>query len=195
MEPIPHSTALTSAMFGTFVEETQGRLCGYIRQLVRDPEIARDIAQTAYLGAWRQVLLAQSPFLQADDPAQRRSWLFREASYRTKDYLRHRARHRWLPLETEEIEPAEPATFFEPTRFEDRIAEGEVLDRTLASLAGRDAACLVLKLVEGFTCSQLVNILGFPTEGAVKKALTRAKARFRKEYYSHNAGPEGQVPG
>ncbi len=195
MQHHPHSTALTSAMFSKLVEETQGRLHGYVRHLVRDSESARDIAQTVYLGAWRQVLLAQSPFLQADDPAGRRRWLFREASWRAKDYMRHRARLRWTLLDTAEIEPAEPERFFEPVRFEDRIAEGEVLRKALDSLAGRDAACVLLTRIEGFTCKELVDIIGFPSYEASKKALARAMKRFRDAYFDHNGGPEGQVPG
>ncbi|HEX6816785.1 MAG TPA: sigma-70 family RNA polymerase sigma factor, partial [Ktedonobacterales bacterium] len=78
--------------------------------------------------------------------------------------------------------PPEPERYFQPARFEDRIAEGEALEATLKLLGPQDTACVLLSIVHGFTAPEIAAILEI-SPVAAKKRLTRAKQRLRDVYF------------
>jgi DNA-directed RNA polymerase specialized sigma24 family protein len=115
-----------------------------------------------------------------------RRWLFHTAYCRAVDHLRRRKLIRWEPLET-----ATDAVFGgQLPAFEDALAEDEAVRAALATLAPSDAACLLLRVVHGFSAAEVGAIVGAIVGAApevVTKRLSRAKQRLRAAYLAQNA--------
>ncbi len=171
-------------MFESLLRRFQGPLFGFVGGLVRDDEQARDIAQDVFCDAWRLTQREQPPFTRHDDEEMIRRWLFHAAYWRAVSALRRRRVIRWESLDTSQMRHPEA-----PRPFEDRIAEGEVLRASLASLTPEDAACILLNVVQGFTTPEIATIVGISPQAA-KKRLTRAKQRLRAAYFAQDAQPQ-----
>jgi RNA polymerase sigma-70 factor (ECF subfamily) len=176
------SPAIT-ALFASILERTQRPLRGFICGLVDSAEQASDIVQDVFVDAWRTAQNAKPPFDGNGDEQAIRRWLFHVAYRRAAASWRH---DHVLRFESLEGTPAhELARFYELASFEDRIAEGELLDRALAELGPQDAACLLLNVVQGFTSIEIADILDI-TPVAAKKRLARAKHRLRDAYFNES---------
>src|SRR5262249_20292706 len=112
-------------------------------------------------------------------PEVMRRWLFQAAYYRAISALRRRRRLRWESLE--ERYEQEPETFASPTLLEDEVAESEALRVALERLAPRDVACLLLRIVQGFSAIETAHISGASPQ-SVDQRLCRAKQRLRAIY-------------
>lgn len=181
----PPSTAIR-ALFASVMEQTQGPLCSFVRGLVGSAEQARDIVQDVFVDAWRAARAEMPPFDGNGDGAGMRRWLFHVAYRRAAATLRHDHVLRFESLDVA-LAP-EPDRFYEPDRFEDRVAEGDLLHRALAQLGPQDAACLLLNVVQGFTAMEIAGILEIGPLAA-KKRLSRAKQRLRNAYFAQSASP------
>jgi RNA polymerase sigma factor (sigma-70 family) len=178
------------ALFASLLDATQASLRGFVRGMVGSVEQAQDITQDVFVDAWRAATRGQAPFDgTGDEPAMRR-WLFHVAYQRAVSALRHRA-----VLHVESLDsdlPLEPSRLYEPTPFEDRVAESEALQAALDALDPQDAACLLFSVAQGFTALEIATILEI-TPAAAKKRLTRAKQRLRAAYFARQAHePMGQ---
>lgn len=61
--------------------------------------------------------------------------------------------------------------------------------KALARLAPRDAACLLLRVVEGFSAAEVGRIIG-ASPAVITKRLSRARQRLRAVYLAQNAPAE-----
>jgi RNA polymerase sigma-70 factor (ECF subfamily) len=179
---------LTPAEFTTLVRQHQGVLCSFLSGLVGNVEQARDLAQEVFQDAWRVGLHAQTPFIQGGQPDVMRRWLFQAAYYRAVSALRRRRRIRWESLE--ERHERNPETFSAPIEFEDEVAERETLRAALDHLAPQDVACLLLRIVQGFSASETADIIGASPQ-SVDQRLSRAKQRLRTIYRAQEAAAPG----
>jgi RNA polymerase sigma factor (sigma-70 family) len=172
------------AMFVELLCETQGPLYGFVRGLVGDDEQARDVVQDVFVDAWRAARRAAPPFgCGSDAPAMRR-WLFVVAYRAAASVVRHRRVIAWESLDTHD--PPETDRFYEPVAFEDLVAEADALQTILASMTPQDVACLLLNIVQGFTSTEIAQIVDIAPEAA-KKRLARAKQRLRAAYFAQEA--------
>jgi RNA polymerase sigma factor (sigma-70 family) len=170
-----------AAVFASLLATVQEQLRGFVRGMVGSVEQAQDITQDVFVNAWRAATRGQAPFDGAgDEPAMRR-WLFHVAYQRAVSALRHGAVLQFESLDTRL--PPDPDRLYDPTPFEDRVAEGEALQGALDTLGPQDAACLLLSVVQGFTAPEIAAILDL-TPAAAKKRLTRAKQRLRSAYFA-----------
>ena len=170
---------LSPQEFTALVNQQQGALCSFLYGLVGTIEQARDLAQDVFQDAWRVGLRAETPFIQDAPPEVMRRWLFQAAYYRAISALRRRRRIRWESLE--EQHEREPETFSASLVFEDEIAEREAMRAALGQLAPQDAACLLLRIVQGFSASETANIVGGSPQ-SIDKRFSRAKQRLRAIY-------------
>jgi RNA polymerase sigma-70 factor (ECF subfamily) len=175
---------LTSGEFTTLVRQHQGALCSFLCGLVGNIEQARDLAQEVFQDAWRLGLQAESPFIQDAVLEVMRRWLFQAAYYRAISALRRRRRLRWESLE--ERHEQEPETFSSSILFEDEVAESDALRVALERLAPRDVACLLLRIVQGFSAIETAHIIGASPQ-SVDQRLCRAKQRLRTIYLAQAA--------
>jgi DNA-directed RNA polymerase specialized sigma24 family protein len=73
--------------------------------------------------------------------------------------------------------------------FEQRVVEVEALRAALARLRPDDAACLLLRVAQGFSAAEVAAMLGITTD-AVAQRLSRARRRLRAIYLAQNP-PDG----
>ncbi len=176
------SARLTVAGFTALVDHHQHALHTFLRGFVGNGEQARDLVQDTFSAAWRAAQSGIAPFVPgaADDDARR--WLFHTAYCRAVSTLRQRRLIRWQSLD----QLSEPEILVGMGSFEDQIAEGEALRAAMARLSSSDAACLLLRVVHGFSATDVGRIVGASPE-VVTKRLSRAKQRLRAAYLEGEA--------
>jgi RNA polymerase sigma-70 factor, ECF subfamily len=167
---------LTHDEFARLVDRHQHRLHVYLAGMLRHTEQAFDLVQETFCEAWRAAQKGTRPFLPGTDDLDVRRWLFRVASNRAISLLRRGKRIRW-----ESLDGIEEPLLGVSDAFEERIAEGEMLAASLAQLAPQDVACLLLRVVHGFSASETGSMLNMSADN-VNTRLARAKQRLRTVY-------------
>jgi len=179
----------------------QTPLTNFIYRLVGNREQAYDLAQDVFVKAYRA--LSSGTTIQA---AALSSWLYRIASNTATDALRRRRLISWLPLSlfnedrgvgagmpgadstmplqqpslADEALPSGTSAFangYDGGRFEQRVADREIVERVLKHLPDKYRVCLLLYEHEGFSCAEIAEFLSV-SPSAVKMRLMRARERF-----------------
>lgn len=187
----------------------QTPITNFIYRLVGNREQAYDLAQDVFVKAYRA--LSGGATIQAGALS---SWLYRIASNTATDALRRRRLISWLPLSlfnddrgvgagmpgsdngfsqqtlSEEHLASAMGAFtsgYDGGRFEQRVADREIVERVLQRLPEKYAACLLLYEHEGFSCAEIADVLHV-TPSAVKMRLMRARERFISIYQQEMEG-------
>jgi RNA polymerase sigma-70 factor (ECF subfamily) len=187
----------------------QTPITNFIYRLVGNREQAYDLAQDVFVKAYRA--LSGGATIQAGALS---SWLYRIASNTATDALRRRRLISWLPLSlfnddrgvgagmpgsdngfsqqtfSEEHLASAMGAFtsgYDGGRFEQRVADREIVERVLQRLPEKYAACLLLYEHEGFSCAEIAEVLHV-TPSAVKMRLMRARERFISIYQQEMEG-------
>ena len=132
-----------------------------VRRLVLvlgDPHDAEDVAQDAYLNAYRS--------WDRFDGVDVRAWLYTIALRLAFNQLR--GRRRWLTA----IGRIEPRTWADPSDPD--------LAAALGTLDVRTRSALLLNLVDGYTQAEIARMLSVP-EGTVASWISRGRAILRRE--------------
>lgn len=182
---------LSPAEFTALVHQYEGALSGFLCGLVGNTEQARDLAQDVFQDAWRVVQRCETPFIKGIPQEVMRRWLFQAAYHRAISALRRRQRIRWESLEASN--EREPEMFSAPVTFEDDIAEREALRAALERLVPQDVACLLLRIVQGFSAAETGEIVGASPQ-SIDTRLARAKRRLRAVYLAQEAQPTQGTP-
>ncbi len=172
--------SLSHAEFVGIVDRHQRTLHGFLFGLLRDREQARDLAQDTFSAAWRAARAAAPPFAPGSGDDERRRWLFATAYRRAISARRRRRLVRWESFERFSAHQ-DPAAAEDGLSFEEQVAEFEALRAALARLDPQDVACLLLRIVQGFSAAEVGQIVGATPE-VVTKRLSRAKQRLRAAY-------------
>lgn len=170
--------------FTALVNRHQGALFGFLCGLVANPEQARDLTQDTFHDAWRAARQQEPPFTAEGQPQAIRRWLFQAAYHRAISLLRRQRLIRWESLEASH--EREPDRYAASLPFEETIAEREALRAALASLTPPDVACLLLRVVQGFSAAEAGEIIGAPPD-IINKRLSRARQRLRAAYLAQEA--------
>lgn len=187
---------LTLSLFTATVDTQQAALYGFLRGMLGDSEAARDLTQDTFSDAWRATQASAAPWGSAHDGDERRRWLFSTAYRRAISLLRRRNIIRWASLDANAGPSALDVVYSSiETRmpFETRIVEAEALRAALARLTPDDAACLLLRVAQGFTGAETAAVLGISEEAAAQR-LSRARRRLRAIYLQQNP-PDGAASG
>ena len=150
--------------FAVLVGVSVARLEAVARLIVRDPELARDVVQDAYIRAWRDL-----PGLR--DPEKFDAWLHRLTVNACLDAVRRRRRR---PIEVD-LSPMMPPTVDDQTRT---IADRDQLERGFRRLRAEQRAVLVLHYYVGMSASAVAESLDIPV-GTAQSRLNRALAALR----------------
>jgi RNA polymerase sigma-70 factor (ECF subfamily) len=178
----------------------QTPLINFVFRLVGNREQAYDLTQDVFVKAYRA--LSGGTTIQA---AALSSWLYRIASNTATDALRRRRLINWLPLSLfnedrgvgagmpgmenvdgsrqgngDESFPSAANSFvggYDGGRFEQHVADREVVQTVLKRLPPKYASCLLLYEHEGFSCAEIAEVLSL-SPSAVKMRLMRARERF-----------------
>jgi RNA polymerase sigma-70 factor (ECF subfamily) len=160
--------------FGELVVRYRGPLVRLAYRLTRDADEANDIAQDAFLRAYRRL-----PEFQPDRPFSR--WLFVIARNASLDSIRRRRRAA-VYAEHEERQPAEAG----PEELALRSDEASRVHAALGSLPPKYRDVLELYYISDLRYREIALALGIPI-GTVKTYISRAKRRLRNEL---TAAPE-----
>jgi RNA polymerase sigma-70 factor (ECF subfamily) len=173
--------------FTALVNRHQGALFGFLCGLVSNPEQARDLTQDTFHDAWLVASRHESPFTPETTPEATRRWLFQVAYHRAISLLRRRQVIRWESLE--ESHDRDPDRYAASLAFEENIAEREAMQTALTSLTPPDVACLLLRVVQGFSAAEAGEIIGTTPEN-INKRLSRAKQRLRAAYLAQETASQ-----
>ena len=163
-ELVSRALAGSDAAFSRLVERHQAAVRGFLRRALGGGWAeADDVAQDAFLAAWRSLRSLR-------DPAGARAWLcgiaWRKAQDRIRSSRRSAARDNiWL----EAVDP--PAG----VSHEDRLS----MIAAMAELPPDVRACVALCLADGWSHGEASAALGLPL-GTVKSHVARGRARLLK---------------
>jgi RNA polymerase sigma-70 factor (ECF subfamily) len=163
---------------GLFVEDLFGRHHGeiyaYLIRMVRDPELAADLTQDAFVKAYRA-------YDSLEKPENARAWLYQIAHRVALDHIRRQKIIRFLPW-TGESRGAVPSA--EHLVMESRLS-GD-LQRALAKIPERQRAALLLAELHDLTGLELAATLGV-SHVAARALLTRARESLRQALATERA--------
>jgi RNA polymerase sigma factor (sigma-70 family) len=152
--------------YGELVRRRQSQIRGLLRRLCRDPALADDLAQQAFLQAWRQVRTLRSPGAFG-------GWLRQIALNSWLQHVRARGRKAFEPLSGEPPGHENDRAMHDPM-----VAERLDLDRALSHLAPDVRLCIVLAYGEHMSHREIAEATDLPL-GTVKSHITRGAARVR----------------
>lgn len=154
-----------------FVEDLfarhQHEIYAYLLRMIRDPELAADLTQDAFVKAYRAYDSLQKP-------ENARAWLYQIAHRVALDDLRRRRIVRFVPLAGEARNTAPSA---EHLVLEARLS-GE-LQRALERIPERQRSALLLAELHDLTGVELAAALGI-SHVAARALLTRARENLRQ---------------
>ena len=150
--------------FARLVDASIARLEAVARLILRDPELARDAVQDAYIRAWRDL-----PGLR--DPERFDAWLHRLTVNASIDAVRRRRRR---PIEVD-LEPIAPQAIGDESAH---IADRDVLEHGFRRLRPDQRAILVLHYYVGMPASAVAETLEIPM-GTAQSRLHRALSDLR----------------
>jgi RNA polymerase sigma-70 factor, ECF subfamily len=139
----------------------------YILRMVRDPELAADLTQDAFVKAYR----AQDSL---EKPENARAWLYQIAHRVTLDELRRRKIVRFIPWVGESY-GSSPS----PERAAMDLRLSGDLARALERIPERQRAALILAEIHDLTGLELASVLGV-SHVAARALLTRARESLRQ---------------
>jgi RNA polymerase sigma-70 factor (ECF subfamily) len=154
-----------------FVEDLfaahHNEIYAYLIRMLRDPELAADLTQDAFIKAYRNYNVLEKP-------ENARAWLYQIAHRVALDHIRRQKIVRFLPW-TGESHGAAPST---ERLVMDAHLSGD-LQRALAKIPERQRAALLLAEIHDLTGLELAAALGV-SHVAARALLTRARESLRQ---------------
>ena len=157
--------------------DTYGRVAyTVILRLVRDPGVAEDLTQEAFLRAWTSI------YGYDDSRGGLTAWIVAIARNRAIDYLRSsnfRLRHQAVTLET----AGEESLTVEPEDGIENIDRTRALGRALTGLSSNQRLLLTLSFREGLSHREIAERIRQPL-GTVKTRIRTALMSMREQLQS-----------
>ncbi len=171
--PSRRSARVAEVEFEKLVKQNQGKIVRLAVGMLRDPDLAQDVAQETFVRAFRfyESFRNDSAFF---------TWLYRIAVNLCLDaHRKARFRH------TEPIEACDESTEPEdPSPGPERLAEMRQLvkhvDVALDTLSPNHKAILLLRESEGLSYEEISRVLRIPT-GTVMSRLFHARMKLQRE--------------
>jgi RNA polymerase sigma-70 factor, ECF subfamily len=153
------------AAFTDLVRRRERALRGFLSRLTGDPTLADDLAQEAFVQAWRRLATLRSPESFG-------AWLRQIA---INVWLRHARLKRLL---TDRLDDSNPDDYVLPSG-DTRLCQRVDLETALGRLSPHQRLCIVLAYQEGMSHAEIAQVARIPL-GTVKSHITRATAKLRE---------------
>ncbi len=152
--------------------------------LLHDHSQAQDVSQEVFLQVFRSA--AKFRF-----ESRASTWLYRIAVNRSLNLIRRNRRSRWIQSLSSFTADETPADSLAPApqvvppdqAYEDKERD-EMVRRAVAALPDKQRVPLVLHKYDGFTASEIAEILSIPLT-AVEARLRRAKSVLKRKLLAH----------
>ena len=164
--------------FALLVERYQRPVYSLLFRMVRSQELAEDVAQEAFVKAWRALA-------RFDETRKFSSWLFKIAHNTALDHLRRQGLDTLsldAPIGEDESAPALP----EDPRAENPLARleardsGRALEQAIARIRPQYREILLLRFQQELSYEEIADLLGVPL-GTVKIHIFRGRAALARE--------------
>lgn len=164
--------------FDLLVVKYQHKILNLIMRYVRDPSEALDVAQEAFLKAYRA-----APSFRGDSAFY--TWLYRIAINTAKNYLvAARRRPLNLDLDLQETEQYEAFGNMRDIDTPERLALtdeiGEAVERAIAGLPDELRTAILLREIEGMSYEEIAQTMDCPV-GTVRSRIFRAREAIDKQ--------------
>ena len=164
--------------FAQLVTDNEKRIYNLCRRLTGNPDDGAELAQEAFLNAWRGLgkFHGESSFA---------TWLYRLTSNVCIDFLRKEKRRSALSMTVslddggEEQQADLPDERYSPHAEAERRERQDTLRAGLAALSEEHRKVLVLRELEGLSYGEIAQLLEVE-EGTVKSRIARARLALRK---------------
>ncbi|MBR4099144.1 MAG: sigma-70 family RNA polymerase sigma factor [Clostridium sp.] len=162
--------------FRQLIEDNEKRVYTLCLRMCGDGEDARDLAQEAFLSAWRGL-----PSFKGDSSFS--TWVYRLASNSCIDFLRKRKRRQTAAPtaslddpDTPWMEPSDPQQ--DPQRQLERQELRYAVRQGLSQLPEQHRQILVMREISGLSYQEIGQVLDLPP-GTVKSRIARARLALK----------------
>jgi len=159
--------------FNTLVERYQSRVYGLCVSMVGDADMAADVAQEAFISAYRNLPALRGEF---------RPWIMRIAANACRDVLRSRKRRPTVSIDEDPEDDAPVQQFADQSAGpEEELLRNElqqVLVRALNDIPADQREVVILSDVQGMSYQEIADCVGINI-GTVKSRLNRARMHLR----------------
>ena len=176
-ELVARAKAGDDEAFAQLMHDSEKRIYNLILRMTGNPEDAMDLAQEAFLNAWRGL-----KFFKGDSAFS--TWVYRLASNACIDHLRRQKRRQdiSLPMPVDEEDdsiPDIPDERFLPEQELERQELRRAVAEGLERLSDEHRQVLVMREINGLSYQEIGDILDLE-EGTVKSRIARARNSLRK---------------
>ncbi len=163
--------------FAQLMRDNEKRIYNLTLRMTGNPEDAMDLAQEAFLNAWRGL-----KFFKGDSAFS--TWVYRLASNACIDHLRRKKRRQDIsaPMPVDEEDdsiPDIPDERFQPEQELERQELRRAVAAGLDQLSDEHRQVLVMREVSGLSYQEIGDILDLEA-GTVKSRIARARNSLRK---------------
>ena len=164
--------------FNAIVEQYQGQVYNLSLRMLRDQALAEDVAQEAFISAYRHIKGFRGGSL--------RAWLLRIAANGCRDLLRSAKRRKDTSLDeiTEVVESSFASSDESPEDYTLRQELGREIHRGLDTIAVDQKLVIVLVDIHGLSYDEAAESVG-ASVGTIKSSLSRGRANLR-DYFQTN---------
>lgn len=163
--------------FAQLMRANEKRIYNLTLRMTGNPEDAMDLAQEAFLNAWRGL-----KFFQGDSAFS--TWVYRLASNACIDHLRRKKRRQDISapmpaVEEDDSQPDIPDDRFRPDQELERRELRRTVIRSLEQLSDEHRQVLVMRELNGLSYQEIADVLDLEA-GTVKSRIARARNSLRK---------------
>lgn len=176
-ELIARAKAGDDEAFAQLMRDNEKRIYNLTLRMTGNPEDAMDLAQEAFLNAWRGL-----KFFKGDSAFS--TWVYRLASNACIDHLRRKKRRQDIDLpmpadEEDDSQPDIPDERFQPEQELERQELRRAVADGLEQLSDEHRQVLVMREINGLSYQEIADVLDLEA-GTVKSRIARARNSLRK---------------